>query len=471
MRIFGPPNIGKLTTKRDVDGLIKALAYGKDAEVREAAARSLGGLADQRAIGPLVGALTDSAWDVREAAVRALGTIGDARAVAPLTAVANSKEEDDLVLEAAAEALLEIGVTDAETKELARFISYKGFSTKDPAKVVKALFGRLLPVAPPVQISLVDYEYDRITGGHPRFSRVAGSHDELSEALLGHLRRIRKQSGFQSFTLGTSASGRWVHVTANLRGRTIFPMRAWRSGHSYVACVFDEDSLTEYEALLLEDNWAPKPSRGPTRKKLASSSNRRRSAVDGRPAMGQAQIQVPPRGGGYDSAPLLLEVAPALDELLTDPPVVQALTEDNRRYWSSAPPDPRRIALFTGYLQHPDPKVRLSILDLLTAAEYSAGISQLLVDLLGADLDDAVRRRAARTIWACEGDVCCEYAVDKLRDEIKGGVGTMIYAASGLKPLGPERARRALALLIETAPTHESGEALDKRVKDVWNAW
>lgn len=254
MGIFGPPDIDKLKTKQDVDGLIRALAYKKDAQIREAAAETLRDLADERALEPLVEALTDSDWDVRGAAARALGSIGEARAVAPLTAVLDAEEEHDPVLEAAAEALIAIGVTDVRTEQLARFTLYRGFSTKDPQKVVKALSSRLLPLAPQVPISRIDYLYDRITEGDPHFSRVAGSNDQLSEALLGHLRRLRRQPGFRTFTLGTSAWGRWAHVTANFSEWITFPMRAWHSEDSYVACVFDEDSLTEYQTLLRDGN-------------------------------------------------------------------------------------------------------------------------------------------------------------------------------------------------------------------------
>jgi len=41
MPLFGPPNVAKLEAKRDVKGLIQALAYPKDSTVRVAAAEAL----------------------------------------------------------------------------------------------------------------------------------------------------------------------------------------------------------------------------------------------------------------------------------------------------------------------------------------------------------------------------------------------------------------------------------------------
>jgi HEAT repeat protein len=64
MGLFGPPNIEKMKAKRDVEGLIKALAYKsgyicEEFEVRKAAADALGQIGDIRAIQPLYYALHD----------------------------------------------------------------------------------------------------------------------------------------------------------------------------------------------------------------------------------------------------------------------------------------------------------------------------------------------------------------------------------------------------------------------------
>lgn len=83
MPLFGPPNIAQLEAKRDVQGLIKALAY-KDSGVRIAAADALAPLKDPIAVEPLVELLRDDDAGVREASVRALAARGGVRVVEPL---------------------------------------------------------------------------------------------------------------------------------------------------------------------------------------------------------------------------------------------------------------------------------------------------------------------------------------------------------------------------------------------------
>jgi len=107
MFLFGPPNVEKMKARRDVKGLIRALGYKKDWEVRAAAARALGGIKDPRAVEPLIAALKDEDSDVRKAAARALGEIKDPRAVEPL--IAALEDEELRVRAAAAEALGQIG--------------------------------------------------------------------------------------------------------------------------------------------------------------------------------------------------------------------------------------------------------------------------------------------------------------------------------------------------------------------------
>ena len=145
--LFGPPNVEKLQAKGNVKGLIKALGYKKDEDVREAAAKALGEIGDARAVEPLIAAslqdkgsvgdvkygfsgvsyrvrpaaakalvsigvpavqpliaaLGDGDEDVRRAAAGALGQIGDPRAVEPLIAALRDKNSD--VRRRAAEAL------------------------------------------------------------------------------------------------------------------------------------------------------------------------------------------------------------------------------------------------------------------------------------------------------------------------------------------------------------------------------
>jgi len=76
MPLFRPPNPESLKTKGDVKGLIKALHYKKDWEVRIRAAEALGMIGDPRAIKPLTDALKDKKPDVRECAAKALDKLG-----------------------------------------------------------------------------------------------------------------------------------------------------------------------------------------------------------------------------------------------------------------------------------------------------------------------------------------------------------------------------------------------------------
>lgn len=107
MGLFGPPNIEKMKNKRDVDGLIKALTYPDNGDVRKNAALALGTLKDASAVEPLIFALEKKGWDLplNLAAAESLGKIRDERAVIPLISKLFSAYE----CEVAAEALAQIG--------------------------------------------------------------------------------------------------------------------------------------------------------------------------------------------------------------------------------------------------------------------------------------------------------------------------------------------------------------------------
>jgi class 3 adenylate cyclase/tetratricopeptide (TPR) repeat protein len=77
-------NIDNLTGKKDIQGLIKALKHD-DEPIRWAAAKALGEVGNQEAIGPLIEALKDKEEDVRWYAAMSLGKIGDERAIEALT--------------------------------------------------------------------------------------------------------------------------------------------------------------------------------------------------------------------------------------------------------------------------------------------------------------------------------------------------------------------------------------------------
>ncbi len=111
MPIFGPPDVEKLKTKRDVNGLIKALYHpliNHTCTLNLAAAKALGQLGDPLAVQPLIVILQRSDFDVmREAAAIALGQIGDAQATQAL--IRAIKDTYPKVRKAAAQALGKIG--------------------------------------------------------------------------------------------------------------------------------------------------------------------------------------------------------------------------------------------------------------------------------------------------------------------------------------------------------------------------
>jgi HEAT repeat protein len=75
MGLFGPPNVEKLKAKKDINGLIKALAYQNDNEIRKAAAIALGEIGGASAVHSLMFALKDT--DVKAVILAALVQIGE----------------------------------------------------------------------------------------------------------------------------------------------------------------------------------------------------------------------------------------------------------------------------------------------------------------------------------------------------------------------------------------------------------
>jgi HEAT repeat protein len=84
MPLFGPPDVAKLEARRDVLGLIKALGFQKDPQLRCHAAEALGRCSDPRAIEPLLEALADQDADVRSGSAKSLGLLHATEAVEPL---------------------------------------------------------------------------------------------------------------------------------------------------------------------------------------------------------------------------------------------------------------------------------------------------------------------------------------------------------------------------------------------------
>jgi HEAT repeat protein len=103
---FGKPNVKDMEKKNDVKGLVEALGYEKDVQVRREAAYTLGKIGNSSAVEPLIKALNDPDSYVRRQAVDALGNIGDARAIEPLNKALN--DSNSYVCQGAADALKKI---------------------------------------------------------------------------------------------------------------------------------------------------------------------------------------------------------------------------------------------------------------------------------------------------------------------------------------------------------------------------
>jgi HEAT repeat protein len=157
MPLFGPPNIEKLTAKRDVQGLINALSYMKDSDqekhydIRRQAAEVLGEMGDARAVKPLIAAFNDKEISVREEAAHALGKIGDGSAVDALID-AFLFTQPNFVGKPAVEALRKIGADRAvdtftgALKNRDKWIRHKaaeGLGVMGDARAVEALIDAL----------------------------------------------------------------------------------------------------------------------------------------------------------------------------------------------------------------------------------------------------------------------------------------------------------------------------------------
>lgn len=93
MPLLETPNVQQLTADGNIKGLIKALGYHQAASVRMEAAKSLGRMGANEAIGPLATALDDDDQQVRLSAVTALGKIGKL-AIQPLISALKNKDEE-----------------------------------------------------------------------------------------------------------------------------------------------------------------------------------------------------------------------------------------------------------------------------------------------------------------------------------------------------------------------------------------
>lgn len=100
--VAAAPDVRMLATKKDGHGLIKALAYERDPNVREAAANALGDLGDHAAIEPLIDLLNEP-WSIsggpHDAGVRALTKIGSAAVEPLIAALKNAKRSSNPMMD------------------------------------------------------------------------------------------------------------------------------------------------------------------------------------------------------------------------------------------------------------------------------------------------------------------------------------------------------------------------------------
>lgn len=87
------PNVEKMTQRKDVEGLARALKH-RDSGIRASAASSLAAVGDSRALEPLLETLSDENDDVRAYVASALGHLQDPRAVEPLIRMLEQDSND-----------------------------------------------------------------------------------------------------------------------------------------------------------------------------------------------------------------------------------------------------------------------------------------------------------------------------------------------------------------------------------------
>lgn len=121
LKFLRRPDVQRLRTEGDVGGLIEALGYQDDHNIRLAAATALARVGDSRAVETLISELDDQSR-VKEVAAKALGEIGDPRAIEPL--ISKLGDENWEVRGTVAKALGKIGDPQA-TKPLVKLLRDK----------------------------------------------------------------------------------------------------------------------------------------------------------------------------------------------------------------------------------------------------------------------------------------------------------------------------------------------------------
>ncbi|MEV6286690.1 hypothetical protein [Kribbella sp. NPDC051770] len=115
-----------------------------------------------------------------------------------------------------------------------------------------------------------------------------------------------------------------------------------------------------------------------------------------------------------------------------------------------------RVRMVVGYLNHPEPAVRVAAVRLVPAlGEATVAEVEELVDRL-ADLDAGVRAAAGAALWDVQSDSDCERTVLILRDEIRGHSMTFGAPSTESLRLGREPAEQVLQTLLASAPDDDA---------------
>lgn len=136
-------------------------------------------------------------------------------------------------------------------------------------------------------------------------------------------------------------------------------------------------------------------------------------------------------------------------------PFILPRTPNVTEIYAQATPG-ERGTLSYGYLNHPDPTVRLATITEIGKLGSGYLHNQCLVDRL-ADTSSAVREAAAQTIWLSHSAV--ENALSCLRDEIHG--------SGSFSTMSSEEARKGLETLRKAAPSTEDSAQFENWVREI----
>lgn len=231
---FSKPNVKKLTQRKDVEGLIKALT-DKDWGVRGEAAEALGEIKDARAVEPLIQALKDIGVEAAEALIN----IGDERAVDSLIQYLEGADE---AYRLRAQHLFE-GMGKIPDKfdavyraSITEEIHYEG---RDVEELIAKLCAVAIPRTSIITESLVTSEYKHLSEAWAGITLRRGTLEELSDAIRPRLQRDSKSKGFDGFQLITYYAQKCSQVES-FYVSTFRGYRVWRTKEALFASFWME---------------------------------------------------------------------------------------------------------------------------------------------------------------------------------------------------------------------------------------